>query len=157
MIIAKKPEEEFYEEGYGFFLGDIGKFIVKAVPAAVGGFLVTGGSPIGAAIGQRGVRVQTVISELGGEKIDIVEYSEDPKKFIINALSPAKISSVTLNEKEKIAKVKVRPDQLSLVIGKQGQNVKLASSLTGWKIEIEKEQETTKRTKEKKAEEKQSE
>ena len=97
--------------------------------------------PIGAAIGQRGVRVQTIISELGGEKIDIVEYSDDPEKFIVNALSPAKISSVTLKKKEKIAKVKVKPDQLSLVIGKQGQNVRLASCLTGWKIEIEKEEE----------------
>jgi len=111
--------------------------------------------PIGAAIGQRGVRIQTIISELGGEKIDIIEYSEDPAKFIVNALSPAKINSIILNEKEKIAKVKVTPNQLSLVIGKGGQNVKLASQLTGWKIEIEKEEE--KKEEEKKEEEKKEE
>ncbi len=113
--------------------------------------------PIGAAIGQRGVRVQTIISELGGEKIDIVEYSDDPEKFIVNALSPAKISSVTLKKKEKIAKVKVKPDQLSLVIGKQGQNVRLASCLTGWKIEIEKEEEEKKKEEKSKEPEKEKE
>ena len=92
---------------------------------------------IGACIGQRGARIQTIIAELSGEKIDIVEYSEDIEKFIINALSPAKILEVKINDKQKTAKVKVKEDQFSLAIGKSGQNVRLASQLTGWAIEIE--------------------
>jgi len=92
--------------------------------------------PIGSCVGQRGSRVQTVITELGGEKIDIIEWSEDPVQFIVNALSPAKIISVKLNEQEKIATAEVKADQLSLAIGKQGQNVRLSSKLTGWKIDI---------------------
>lgn len=95
-----------------------------------------GVDPIGACVGQRGTRVQTVISELGGEKIDIIEWSEDPVKFIANALSPAKILNVELNEETKEAKVGVMEDQLSLAIGKGGQNVRLAARLTGWKIDI---------------------
>jgi len=101
-----------------------------------------GVDPIGTCIGQRGSRIQTIINEIGGERIDIVEYSDNPTRFITNALSPAKISSVKISdEKEKIAQVKVKPDQLSLTIGKAGQNVRLAAKLTGWKIEVEKEEE----------------
>jgi len=96
--------------------------------------------PIGAAIGQRGIRIQSIINELRGEKIDVVEYSEDPEKFIANALSPGKVNQIILEEKEKKAKVKVLPDQFSLVIGRQGQNVRLASLLTGWQIEAIQEQ-----------------
>ena len=92
--------------------------------------------PIGSCVGQRGARIQTIINELGGEKIDIIEYDENVKKFIANALSPAKILSVEPNEKEKKAIVKVAEDQLSLAIGKAGQNVRLAARLTGWKIDI---------------------
>lgn len=92
--------------------------------------------PVGSCIGQRGVRIQTIINEIGGEKIDIIEYEEDPEKFIANALAPAKILNIDLNEKEKIATVKVAADQLSLVIGRGGQNVRLAAHLTGWKINI---------------------
>jgi len=92
--------------------------------------------PIGSCVGQRGARIQTIISELGGEKIDIIEYDENIKKFIANALSPAKVLSVEPNEKEKKALVKVTEDQLSLAIGKNGQNVRLAARLTGWKIDI---------------------
>jgi len=92
--------------------------------------------PIGSCVGQRGTRVQTIISELGGEKIDIIEWDENPEKFIINALSPAKILSVELNEKAKTALVTVKSDQLSLAIGKGGQNVRLAARLTEWKIDI---------------------
>lgn len=95
-----------------------------------------GVDPIGACVGQRGTRVQTVMGELGGEKIDIIEWSEDPVKFIANALSPAKIINVELNEDTKEAKVGVMEDQLSLAIGKAGQNVRLAARLTGWKIDI---------------------
>ena len=93
--------------------------------------------PVGSMVGQRGVRVSTVMSELGGEKIDIIEWSEDPKKFIEDALSPAKALSVTLNETEKQATVVVSEDQQSLAIGKGGQNVRLAAKLTGWKIDIQ--------------------
>jgi len=92
--------------------------------------------PIGSCVGQRGSRVQTVMAELGGEKIDIIEYSEDPVKFIANSLSPAKILNVQLDEDNKEAKVGVLEDQLSLAIGKAGQNVRLAARLTGWKIDI---------------------
>jgi len=92
--------------------------------------------PVGSCVGQRGSRVQTVISELGGEKIDIIEYSEDTVEFITNALSPAKIIHIKLEEENKIAKAEVKEDQLSLAIGKAGQNVRLAARLTGWKIDI---------------------
>ncbi len=93
--------------------------------------------PVGSMVGQRGVRVSTVMSELGGEKIDIIEWSEDPKKFIEDALSPAKTITVTINEAEKQANVVVSEDQQSLAIGKGGQNVRLAAKLTGWKIDIQ--------------------
>ncbi len=93
--------------------------------------------PVGSMVGQRGVRVSTVMSELGGEKIDIIEWSEDPKKFIEDALSPAKAISVAINEAEKQATVVVSEDQQSLAIGKGGQNVRLAAKLTGWKIDIQ--------------------
>jgi transcription termination/antitermination protein NusA len=122
--------------------------------------------PIGSCVGQRGTRVQTIINEIGGEKIDIIEWEEDPAKFIAKALAPAKIISVDVNEEEKKDKKKsksvstkgegddkkedrkedqssareavvhVSPDQLSLAIGKEGQNVRLAAKLTGWKIDI---------------------
>ncbi len=92
--------------------------------------------PVGSCVGQRGSRIQTIISELGGEKIDIIEYNEDPFHFINNALAPAKIMDLELNEEEKRAKVKVSSDMLSLAIGKSGQNVRLAARLTGWKIDI---------------------
>lgn len=92
--------------------------------------------PIGSCIGQRGARIQTIISELKGEKIDIIKYSDDPKEYITNALSPAKISEIKINDEEKVATAKVPEDQLSLAIGRAGQNVRLAAKLTGWKIDI---------------------
>lgn len=92
--------------------------------------------PVGSCVGQRGVRVSTVISELGGEKIDVIEWSEDPQKFITEALSPAKIRSVIVNPEERYAEVEVMSDQLSLAIGRGGQNVRLAVKLTGYKIDI---------------------
>ncbi|MFA6525685.1 MAG: transcription termination factor NusA [Patescibacteria group bacterium] len=98
--------------------------------------------PVGSCVGQRGTRVQTIIAELGGEKIDIIEYDEDPIKFIINSLSPAKVISVKLDEKEGRAIAEVKEDQLSLAIGKSGQNVRLSAKLTGLKIDIIKEGET---------------
>jgi len=92
--------------------------------------------PIGSLVGQRGVRVSTVTSELGGEKIDIIEWSSDPKKFIADSLSPAQVSKITLDEENKTATVEVNEDQQSLAIGKGGQNVRLAAKLVGWKIDI---------------------
>jgi len=92
--------------------------------------------PIGACIGQRGTRIQTIISELGGEKVDIIEWNNNPSEFITHSLSPAKVTSVRLDEAEHSAYVKVNADQLSLAIGKGGQNVRLAARLTGWKINI---------------------
>ncbi|MDB5266750.1 MAG: nusA [Parcubacteria group bacterium] len=93
--------------------------------------------PVGALVGQRGVRVSTVMSELRGEKIDVIEWNEDPKKFIEEALSPAKIMDIKLNEEEKTAAVHVAEAEQSLAIGKGGQNVRLAAKLTGWKIDIQ--------------------
>lgn len=93
--------------------------------------------PVGALVGQRGVRVTTIMSELNGEKIDVIEWSEDPEEFIAEALSPAKILEIEVNEEESKAKVVVSEDQQSLAIGKGGQNVRLAAKLTGWKIDIE--------------------
>jgi N utilization substance protein A len=92
--------------------------------------------PVGSCVGQRGVRVATVMSELGGEKIDIIEWSEDPVQYIEDALSPAQVRHVEVDEEEKKANVEVHDDQLSLAIGKGGQNVRLAAKLTGWKIDI---------------------
>lgn len=94
--------------------------------------------PIGSCVGQRGTRIQTIIAELNGEKVDIILWDEDAIKFITNALSPAKVAGVELREDggEKLAIVSVKEDQLSLAIGRAGQNVRLASRLTGWKIDI---------------------
>lgn len=93
---------------------------------------------IGAMVGQRGVRVAAVMSELGGEKIDIIEYSDDPAQFIVNSLSPAKTSEVEIKPKNTALAV-VPEDQLSLAIGKDGQNVRLAAKLTGWRIDVRSE------------------
>lgn len=92
--------------------------------------------PVGSCVGQRGARVQTVINELGGEKVDVVQYADDASKFISNALSPAKVASVRLDEATRTATVSVKEDQLSLAIGRGGQNVRLAAKLTGYKIDI---------------------
>ncbi len=96
-----------------------------------------GVDPVGSFVGQRGIRVQSVMNEIGGEKIDIIPFDEDQKVYIENAISPAKIISINLDESEKKARLKVPEDQLSLAIGKQGQNVRLAAKLTGWNIDIE--------------------
>ena len=93
--------------------------------------------PIGSCIGQRGSRITTIIEELGGEKIDIIQYSEKPIEYIKNSLSPAKINSVELNEEKKEALAMVASDQFSLAIGRGGQNVRLAAELTGWKIKVQ--------------------
>jgi transcription termination/antitermination protein NusA len=97
--------------------------------------------PVGACVGMKGTRVQAIIRELRGEKIDIVEWSEDPILFVTNAISPAKVQRVSIvDEAEKVMEVIVEDKQLSLAIGKKGQNVRLAAKLTGWKIDIKSEE-----------------
>ena len=91
---------------------------------------------VGACVGMRGIRVNAVVQELRGEKIDIILWSEDPLEYISKALSPAKVLKVTALEGEKIAKVIVPDDKLSLAIGRDGQNARLAARLTGWKIDV---------------------
>ena len=95
-----------------------------------------GVDPVGSCVGQKGIRVGTVIAELGGEKIDIIEWRENPEEFISKALSPAKVLDVEINPERKEAEATVAEDQLSLAIGKGGQNVRLAAKLTGYKINI---------------------
>lgn len=92
--------------------------------------------PMGACVGPKGARVQNIVNELKGEKIDIIKWSKNPEEFIENSLSPAKVLSVTVDEEKKSAKVIVDDSQLSLAIGKEGQNVRLAAKLTNWKIDI---------------------
>lgn len=92
--------------------------------------------PVGSCVGQKGTRVNTITAELSGEKIDIIPWQENPKEFVSNSLSPAKVLGIEINEKEHRAVVEVSEDQLSLAIGKGGQNVRLAAKLTGWKIDI---------------------
>ena len=102
--------------------------------------------PVGACVGHKGMRVQTIVNELRGEKIDIVKWSADPAKYIANALSPAKVLEVDVNEIEKVSKVVVPDYQLSLAIGKEGQNARLAAKLTGWKIDIKSESQAAMQT-----------
>ena len=98
--------------------------------------------PVGACVGMKGTRVQAIIRELRGEKIDIVEFSEDPVQFVTNALSPARVQRVSIvDDAERVMEVVVEDKQLSLAIGKKGQNVRLAAKLTGWKIDIKSEEE----------------
>jgi transcription termination/antitermination protein NusA len=96
----------------------------------------SGIDPVGCCVGLRGIRIQNIVNELNGEKIDVVQWSDDPRSFIANALSPAQVLGVTLNEAETTALVKVPDKHLSLAIGKEGQNVRLAAKLTGWRIDI---------------------
>src|SRR5918911_459965 len=92
--------------------------------------------PVGSCVGVRGVRIQNIVNELNGEKIDVVEWNEDPAAYVANALSPAQVSHVTIEEATRTAKVIVPERQLSLAIGKEGQNARLAAKLTGWRIDI---------------------
>ena len=96
--------------------------------------------PVGATVGQRGGRVQSVVAELGGEKIDVIPWSDDPAVFVANALSPAQVVSVDIDEEGRIANVTVPERMLSLAIGREGQNARLAAKLTGWRIDIRSDQ-----------------
>ena len=100
---------------------------------------VEGVDPVGTCIGPKGMRVQAVIDELRGEKIDIIKYSDNPAEYVSQALSPAKVVSITVDEEKKMCSVVVPADQLSLAIGKEGQNARLAARLTGWKIDLKPE------------------
>ncbi len=144
-IILSRRSEEILKKVFYFEIPEIanGSVEIKAVAREAGSRSKVAIwteeeniDPVGSCVGQRGSRVQTIISELGGEKIDIIEYNEDPVKFIANALAPAKVLSIELNEEDHKAVVKVASDKLSLAIGKAGQNVRLAARLTGWKIDI---------------------
>lgn len=144
-ILVSRTSEEMVRKLFEFEVPEVGEGLVeiKSIAREAGSrskVAVTTKEdtidPIGACIGQRGTRIQTIIAELGGEKIDIVEWSENPATFITNALSPAKVTSLELQDEEKNAFAKVKDDQLSLAIGKGGQNVRLAARLTGWKINI---------------------
>ncbi len=95
-----------------------------------------GVDPIGSCVGQKGTRISTIINELFGEKIDVIEWSDDITKFISNALSPAKVLDVELDKEKREAKIIVPEEQISLVIGKGGQNVRLAAKLVGYKIDV---------------------
>ncbi len=103
---------------------------------------------VGSCVGQKGTRVNTITAELGGEKIDIIPWSENPKTLVTNSLSPAKVLSIEIDEQEHKATVEVSEDQLSLAIGKGGQNVRLAAKLTGWRIDIKSNTPSTKISKE---------
>jgi N utilization substance protein A len=92
--------------------------------------------PVGATVGQRGARVQSVVAELGGEKIDVIPWNDDPSAFVANALSPAQVLSVDIDQEKRIANVTVPERMLSLAIGREGQNARLAARLTGWRIDI---------------------
>ncbi len=141
-----------------------GSVVVKAIAREPGqrtkmavAAVRSGIDPVGTCVGQKGVRVQTVINELGGEKIDIIQYTPNPVQFIQAALSPAEKIEVKLDEKKKVAYVYGDSEQLALAIGKDGQNVRLATRLTGWDIEVmseDKQKATAKKTEEKKKEEK---
>jgi N utilization substance protein A len=114
----------------------------------------SGVDPVGSCVGQKGVRVQAVTSELGGERVDVIPYSDNIAEVIKNALSPAENLEVTLDEEKKIAFVLAPEDQLSLAIGRDGQNARLAAKLTGWGIKVEsvESKEPKKEDKEKKEE-----
>jgi N utilization substance protein A len=144
-ILVSRTSEEMVRKLFEFEVPEVGEGLVelKSIAREAGSrskvAVATGEDtidPIGACIGQRGTRIQTIIAELGGEKIDIVEWNEKPEVFIVNALSPAKVTSLELKVEDQNAFAKVKNDQLSLAIGKGGQNVRLAARLTGWKINI---------------------
>lgn len=149
-IVVSRTHEALVTTIFGLEIPEIaaGSVVIKGVAREAGArskvavmSTEDGVDPVGACIGQRGTRIQTIIHELGGEKIDIIQWSEDTEGYIRNALSPAKVHGVQMEEtvEGKIATVTVAEDQFSLAIGKGGQNVRLAARLTGWKININQE------------------
>ncbi len=145
-VIVSRVDPDLIKGLFGMEVPEIqtGSVVVKGIAREAGSrtkisvaSTQEGVDPVGSMVGQKGVRVQAVMNDLGEEKIDIIAYSDDPARYIAAALSPAKDVVVTLDEKEKVAKVQVVDSQLSLAIGRGGQNVRLAAKLTGWKIDIE--------------------
>lgn len=144
-IILSRAAPTFVEKLFAREVPEIGSgaVIVKGIAREPGvrtkivvASSASGVDPVGSCVGQKGVRVQAVTNELGGERVDIVPWNEDPAELIASALSPAENLSVSLDEKTKTAKVSAPEDQLSFAIGKEGQNVRLAAKLTGWRIEV---------------------
>lgn len=147
-IIVSRSSDQLVAKLFAHEVPEInsGMVVIKAIAREAGertkvavASLEANIDPVGSCVGQRGTRVQTIIQELGGEKIDIIEWNDNREKFIENAISPAKVLSVSINEDHKTAIMRVREDQLSLAIGKGGQNVRLASKLAGLSINIAKE------------------
>jgi len=147
VIVLSRAYENFVKKLFEMEVPEIfsGTVVIKAIAREAGSrtkisveATESGIDPIGSCIGQRGTRVQTIINELNGEKIDVIEYNKNLVQYITNALSPAKVLDVDATESEfgNQARVKVPEDQLSLAIGKQGQNVRLAAKLTGWRIDV---------------------
>lgn len=145
-IILSRADPVFVEKLFGREVPEIasGSVLVKKIVREPGirtkivvASIQSGVDPVGSCVGQKGVRVQAVTNEIGGERVDIIPFSEDLSELIKSALSPAENLSVTLDKKGEVAIVKAPSDQLSLVIGKEGQNVRLAAKLTGVKIEVE--------------------
>ncbi len=143
-IVLSRSHPEFVKKLFALEVPEIAEGVVeiKAIAREAGSRTKVavaskeeGVDPVGSAVGQRGTRVMAVTNELGNEKIDIIEWSDEPEKFIANALSPAKVKLVTVSDRRD-ATVLVAEDQLSLAIGKGGQNVRLAAKLTGWKIDV---------------------
>lgn len=148
-ILLSRTSEELVKKLFLVEIPEVaeGTVVIKAIAREAGARTKiavastdAGIDPIGACIGQRGSRIQTITGELSGEKIDIVQWSENPRELITNALSPAKVLEVNLDETEHAAIVVVPSDQLSLAIGRGGQNVRLAAKLTGWKVNIQERQ-----------------
>jgi N utilization substance protein A len=143
-IVLTRSHPEFVKKLFALEVPEIAEGVVeiKAIAREAGSRTKVavaskeeGVDPVGSAVGQRGTRVMAVTNELGNEKIDIIEWSSEPEKFVGNALSPAKVKLVEVSDRRE-ARVLVAEDQLSLAIGKGGQNVRLAAKLTGWKIDV---------------------
>lgn len=152
-LVLSRTNDEFLTKLFTMEVPEIAEGIVKIMgvcrePGARAKIAVTSSEsdvdPVGACVGMKGSRVQNVVQELQGEKIDIVPWSPDPARYVSNALSPAQVSLVVVDEEKKTLLVVVPDDQLSLAIGRQGQNVRLASSLLGWRIDVKSEAKYTK-------------
>ncbi|MGV1099979.1 transcription termination factor NusA [Thiovibrio sp. JS02] len=148
-LVLSRTSDEFLTKLFTLEVPEIAEGIVKIMgvcrePGARAKIAVTSSEsdvdPVGACVGMKGSRVQNVVQELQGEKIDIVPWSPDPARYVSNALSPAQVSLVVVDEEKKTLLVVVPDDQLSLAIGRQGQNVRLASALLGWRIDVKSEQ-----------------
>jgi len=160
-LIVSRSEPKFLKELFNLEVPEIrsGSVEIKSVAREAGSRSKVavmsnqeGVDPIGACVGQKGIRIENITDELKGEKIDIILWDKDIKNFIANSLSPSQVEKIKIDKKGKTARIKVPDDQLSLAIGKEGQNVRLAAKLTGWKIDIEGEKKDDDKKKKKKSE-----